>query len=90
MTETTEETINRLIWQNASPATQRLHAKLKPEDDLRGTLAMADLRLIQAVLDLEDEWPGVVYIDDDELEQACTVGDLHRIIGAKLKAPAAS
>lgn len=84
MTEAIIERLHHHIRQNigAADSVKDLSQGLCLHDDL----GAKPLDMIQLVMDVEDEWEGVVYIDDDEAENIRTVGDLERIVLAKVRA----
>lgn len=61
--------------------------KLTPTMSLHGELNLQVLDTLQVVLDLEDEWPGIVYFPDEEAEAVQTVGDLEGAVLRKIANP---
>lgn len=56
--------------------------ELKPGAHLHNDLHAADLDRLQLVMELEDEWS--ITITDEEAAGLCTVGDVEKLVLAKL------
>jgi len=57
-------------------------ADVTAETSLRNDLDLSSLQAVTLVMDLEDEF--AVVIEDEEIEQIETVGDIFKIIEAKM------
>lgn len=85
MTDTTIEKIHHHIRQNIPGAAMR--RALESTDRFKEDFAAKTLDMLQTVMDVEDEWEGVVFISDDEAESLITVGDLEQLVQAKIENP---
>jgi acyl carrier protein len=86
MNEQEIKTVVRSIirrWSAAGPVV------MTAEHDLHGDLGLKVLDSLQVVMDVEDTWPGLVYITDEEAENIRTVGDLESLVLAKIAHPEA-
>jgi acyl carrier protein len=81
MTQAIIERVHHHIRDNIPGA--RHHDQLRPDFHFRNDLGALDLDMLQLVMDVEDEFEGVVYITDDEAERLQTVGDLEKLVLAK-------
>lgn len=85
MADTIIEKIHHHLRQNIPGAAAR--RALESTDKLDAFPAKT-LDMLQAIMDIEDEWDGVVYISDQEAEDLRTVGDLEALVIAKIENPA--
>lgn len=86
MTQAIIERVHHHIRDNIPAA--RHHDHLRPDFNFRNDLGALDLDMLQLIMDVEDEFEGVVYITDDEAEGLRTVGDLEAMVVAKAAVPA--
>ncbi len=67
---------------DGSPAPE----EITPDSSLREYMALNSLQAVSLMLDLEDEF-GIV-VEDDELKDLQTVGDVFRLVRTKVDAGA--
>ena len=58
---------------------------VEPDVPLRD-LGLKPIDVLQIIMDVEDAWEGVVYIDDDQAENIQTVADIERLVSNQLAA----
>lgn len=83
MSQAITERIHELVRKNLPRARKLEH--LESDVSFRDHLGARDLDMLQLTMDCEDEWDGIVYIDDEEHENLRTVGDLEALVVAKLQ-----